>query len=234
MVVLNVMFYKSKIRIVFLFFTALVIAYCLASAPKSFANDASHIAPKSLVIIEILNKQKKEFCLGFLLNEYDVMTASRCAGAGYENMKVYRSLQDCNARKNSIPIEAGNYTQSEPLEPTTLPLKVPINDRALAVTSFPVIDRDEDLNCFFLIKNNHQLSLFRRRVHYWDTVKNRIIKVTTPSTIFHTGHIIPGAILFSSVGDVTGISFENGQLYSPMHGFLIPFYTVALEPYREL
>ena len=201
---------------------------------QAVAEDASHIAPKSLVIIEIQEHQQKRFCLGFLLDEYNVMTASLCADASYESMRVYRTLEDCHARNNSIPIELGNYQQSNPEMPTALSLTRPVNDRPRALTAFPIIDRDEDLNCFFLVEDKEQFILFRRIVRYWDTVKNGVVEITTPTTMSLKGKPIPGAILYNSVGDVTGISFQNGQLFSPMHGFLIPFHTVALEPKREL
>ena len=201
----------------------------------AFAEDVSDIAPKSLVIIEVQKKShEKAYCLGFLLDEYNVITASKCAETDYESMKVYRSLQDCNASNNSIPVELRDYQQNNPLEPIALALASPIFDRPQASIAFPVIDREEDLNCFFLVETNDQLSIFRRIVRYWDTVKSGVVKVTTPTTMSLKGKPVAGAVLFSSVGDITGISFEHGQLFSPMHGFLIPFYTVAPEPHREL
>ena len=194
--------------------------------------------PDSLVIIETISPNQKgdfdrTYCLGFMLSEYDLITAYRCAAAAPENLRVYRSAKDCNAHKKSIPV-AITAQRNTPDEPTTVGLSQAVNDNMVAITRFPYMDVDEPLYCYFLTTFDNKLSINTREVNYYDAAVGGLFKIITSKPSSFSGKPIPGAILVNSEKAVIGVSFENNQIYSPMHGFIVPFHTVALDDRTEL
>ena len=194
--------------------------------------------PESFVIIETLTPNQeggfnRTFCPGFMKTEYDLVTAYRCAIAAPENLRAYRSTKDCNDRRHSMAVKITG--QRDTLnEPTTVGLLQSVDEDMVAITQFPHLDLDEPLKCFFLSEHDKKLSFNMRSVNYYDAVKKGIFKIiTTQLSSFH-GKPVPGAILVNSIGAITGVSFKNNQIYSPMHGFIVPFHTVALDERGEL
>lgn len=207
-----------------------VLLCSLWSLPALCSSEAK--APESLVIIETLTPDQEggvqsTFCPGFMLTEYDLITAYRCASAAPENIRVYRSIADCNARNNSVSIESSAQRDS-PNEPTTVALNHPMSRDMVAMKQFPYLDLNEPLNCYFLTELDNKIVLNWRRAFYYDAVRKGIFKIMTlslPSPNF-SGEPIPGAILFNQIGFVTGVSFDNNHLFSP-ETRIIHFHIVA-------
>ena len=203
----------------------------------SFQSNAFDVDPGgNIVIIETETENTTSYCLGFLLDEINVITASQCT-INPEKIRVYRSLNDCHKHRDALSVKYLDYDDDKVAEPTTMTLSQPIQNQPNAYTAYPRMNLDAGMDCYFLTKNSTHLDFFKRPVTYHNDhlkVQNGIFNVLTTTSVTFPSSPIPGAILIRRDQATIGISYENGQLYSPMSGFLIPFHTVALEPRFEL